>query len=255
MTTKTLQAPRLVTSDKLLSSTILLPKDVLVSCFVYTPLAGPSSHSRAYNDILELARRQVHTHNGSATLAQSILTSVHLGGSDSCMYAFQIGREGHPPAELSSLQFDGLIGAFSLRPGEILPFRPHATPTPRLAAIVVAVKGRCDLPGWPVFVASGLGFSRRTFFFGIQLHSTDLPRFQFHPRRPLRRQISTRVVHHVPNSQRHVQPAWNPLQQHNSTYPGNLFASYTATFWKLYVHVSSTTLQRRRIASNLPARG
>ncbi|KAJ7286899.1 hypothetical protein C8J57DRAFT_1460386, partial [Mycena rebaudengoi] len=123
MTTKTLQAPRLATSDKLLSSTILLPKDVLVSCFVYTPLAGPSSHSRAYNDILELARRQVHTHNGSATLARSILTSVHLGGSDSCMYAFKIGREGHPPAELSSLQFDGLIvsSQTTFTPADIYP--------------------------------------------------------------------------------------------------------------------------------------
>lgn len=117
-------APRLTASDKLLSSTIPLPKDALISCSIYSPLAGPSSHSRAYNDILEVARRDVLSRNqsGSATLTQSILTSVHVRGMDSCMYAFLIGRQGEDPTELSALHFDGLIGEyFSSGPTEILP--------------------------------------------------------------------------------------------------------------------------------------
>ncbi|KAF7350887.1 Mediator of RNA polymerase II transcription subunit 13 [Mycena sanguinolenta] len=116
MTTRT-PTPRLAASDKLLSSTILLPKDALISCFIYSPLAGPSSHSRAYNDILEIARRDVLSRNQSvsATLTRSILTSVHVGGMDSCMYAFLIGRRGEDPTELSTLYFDGLIEAVRLR--------------------------------------------------------------------------------------------------------------------------------------------
>ncbi|KAJ7750136.1 mediator complex subunit 13 C-terminal-domain-containing protein [Mycena maculata] len=110
-------------SDKLLASNILLPKDVLVSCFVYSPIAGPSSHSRAYNDLLEMARRDVLSHNGSATLTRSILTSVHVRGSDSCMYAFLIGRQGQPPTELSGLHFDGLMitSQVSFTPADIFP--------------------------------------------------------------------------------------------------------------------------------------
>jgi hypothetical protein len=112
MTTKT-PTPRLAASDKLLSSTILLPKDTLISCFVYSPLAGPSSHSRAYNDLLEMARRDVLSRNKDrlATLTQSILTSVHIRGTDSCMYAFLIGKQGQASTELDTLRFDGLIGA------------------------------------------------------------------------------------------------------------------------------------------------
>ncbi|KAF7362482.1 Mediator of RNA polymerase II transcription subunit 13 [Mycena venus] len=116
MTTKT-PTPRLTSSDKLLSSTILLPQDALVSCFIYSPLAGPSSHSRAYNDILELARRDVLSRNqsASATLTRSLLTSVHIRGMDSCMYVFLIGRRGEEATELAALHFDGLIEAVRLR--------------------------------------------------------------------------------------------------------------------------------------------
>lgn len=132
MTTKT-PTLRLAASDKLLSSTILLPKDPLVSCFVYSPIAGPSSHSRAYNDILEMARRDVLSHNGSATLTRSILTSVHVGGSDSCMYAFLIGNQGEPPTELSGLHFDGLMGAsFFFGPAEC--FR-SSNPNPTVSRV------------------------------------------------------------------------------------------------------------------------
>ncbi|KAJ7252420.1 mediator complex subunit 13 C-terminal-domain-containing protein [Mycena haematopus] len=110
MTTRT-PTPRLAASDRLLSSTILLPKDALISCFIYSPLAVPSSHSRTYNDILENARRDVLSRNQSrsATLIQSILTSVHVGDMDSCMYAFLIGRRGEDATELSALHLDGLI--------------------------------------------------------------------------------------------------------------------------------------------------
>ncbi|KAJ7799951.1 hypothetical protein B0H14DRAFT_3113979 [Mycena olivaceomarginata] len=118
-------APRLTASDKLLSSTIPLPKDALISCSIYSPLAGPSSHSRAYNDILEVARRDVLSRNqsGSATLTRSILTSVHVRGMDSCMYAFVIGRQGEDPTELSALHFDGLIvtSQISFTPSDIYP--------------------------------------------------------------------------------------------------------------------------------------
>jgi hypothetical protein len=110
MATKT-PTPRLTASDKLLSSNILLPKDVVIACSVYSPVAGPSFQSRAYNDILETARRDVLARNGSASLTRSILTSVHVRGGDSCMYAFLIGQQGEPPTELSGLHFDGLIGA------------------------------------------------------------------------------------------------------------------------------------------------
>ncbi|KAJ7496590.1 mediator complex subunit 13 C-terminal-domain-containing protein [Mycena latifolia] len=122
MATKS-SAPRLAASDKLLSSNILLPKDVLISCTVFSPIAGPSSHSRAYNDILEMARRDVIAHNGSATLTRSILTSVHVRGGDSCMYAFFIGQQGLPPTELSGLHFDGLIVTTqtSFSPSDIYP--------------------------------------------------------------------------------------------------------------------------------------
>lgn len=124
MTTKTATS-RLAASDKLLSSTILLPKDALISCFIYSPLAGPSSHSRAYNDILELARREVlaQNHDRATTLTRSILTSLHIRGSDSCMYAFHIGTQGQAPTELAALHFDGLVGtSVSVRPGRLLPF-------------------------------------------------------------------------------------------------------------------------------------
>ncbi|KAJ6534040.1 mediator complex subunit 13 C-terminal-domain-containing protein [Mycena vulgaris] len=122
MTTKT-PTPRLAASDKLLSSNILLPKDVLISCTIFSPIAGPSSHSRAYNDILELARRDVLARNGSASLSSSILTSVHIRGGDSCMYAFLIGKHGQPPTELSCLHFDGLIVTTqtSFSPSDIYP--------------------------------------------------------------------------------------------------------------------------------------
>ncbi|KAJ6497407.1 mediator complex subunit 13 C-terminal-domain-containing protein [Mycena sanguinolenta] len=124
MTTRT-PTSRLAASDKLLSSTILLPKDALISCFIYSPLAGPSSHSRAYNDILELARRDVLSRNQSvsATLTHSILASVHVGGMDSCMYAFLIGRRGEDPTELSALHWDGLIvtSQISFSPSDIYP--------------------------------------------------------------------------------------------------------------------------------------
>ncbi|KAJ7647889.1 mediator complex subunit 13 C-terminal-domain-containing protein [Roridomyces roridus] len=128
-------SPRLAASDKLLSSTISLPEDALISCTVYSPIAGPSSQSRAYNDILEIARRDVISQNGSATLAQSILTSVHASGSDSCMYAFSIGQVGLPPAELSRLQFDGLTvtSQASFTPADIFPCHSCAdlaTPCP-----------------------------------------------------------------------------------------------------------------------------
>ncbi|KAJ7188980.1 hypothetical protein C8R46DRAFT_877203 [Mycena filopes] len=101
--------PRLAPSDKLLSSTILLPKDALITCFIYAPFAGPSSHSRAYNDVLELARREVLAQNHGRTLTRSILTSVHIRGGDSCMYAFLIGTQGKAPTELDALHFDGLV--------------------------------------------------------------------------------------------------------------------------------------------------
>ncbi|KAJ6488252.1 mediator complex subunit 13 C-terminal-domain-containing protein [Mycena vitilis] len=125
MTTKT-PTPRLASSDKLLSSNILLPKDALISCFIYTPLAGPSSHSRAYNDVLEMARRDVisrNQNNGPATLIRSILTSVHIRGGDSCMYAFLIGKKGQAAAELSALHFDGLMvtSQISFAPSDIYP--------------------------------------------------------------------------------------------------------------------------------------
>ncbi|KAJ7478619.1 mediator complex subunit 13 C-terminal-domain-containing protein [Mycena galericulata] len=115
MATKT-PTPRLASSDMLLSSTILLPKDLLVS-------SGPSSHSRAYNDILEMARRDVLSHNTSKTLTRSILTSVLVRGSDSCMYAFLIGHRGQPPTELSGLHFDGLMvtSQTSFTPADIYP--------------------------------------------------------------------------------------------------------------------------------------
>ncbi|KAJ7672102.1 mediator complex subunit 13 C-terminal-domain-containing protein [Mycena rosella] len=115
--------PRLAASDKLLSSNILLPQDALISCIVYSPIAGPSSHSRAYNDILEVARRDVLAHNGSATLTRSILTSVHIRGGDSCMYTFLIGQQGQTPTELSGLHFDGLIATIqtSFSPSDIYP--------------------------------------------------------------------------------------------------------------------------------------
>ncbi|KAJ7133708.1 mediator complex subunit 13 C-terminal-domain-containing protein [Mycena crocata] len=115
--------PRLSASDKLLSSTIQLPKDVLISCLVYSPIAGPSSHSRAYNDILEVARRDVLSHNGSAPLTRSILTSVHIRGSDSCMYVFILGQKGEPPTQLDALHLDGLIvtSQFSFSPSDIYP--------------------------------------------------------------------------------------------------------------------------------------
>ncbi|KAK7057786.1 mediator of RNA polymerase II transcription subunit 13 [Favolaschia claudopus] len=124
MSTRTL-TPRLAASDKLLSYSISLPKDALISCFIYSPLAGPSSHSRAYSDILEVARREVLTRNqsGSATLTHSILTSVHIRGMDSCMYAFCIGKQGEDPTELTSLHFDGLIvtSRISFAPSDTYP--------------------------------------------------------------------------------------------------------------------------------------
>ncbi|KAJ7744697.1 mediator complex subunit 13 C-terminal-domain-containing protein [Mycena metata] len=124
MTTKTATS-RLAASDKLLSSTILLPKDALISCFIYSPLAGPSSHSRAYNDILELARREVlaQNHDRATTLTRSILTSLHIRGSDSCMYAFHIGTQGQAPTELAALHFDGLVvtSQVSFIPSDIYP--------------------------------------------------------------------------------------------------------------------------------------
>ncbi|KAJ7099336.1 mediator complex subunit 13 C-terminal-domain-containing protein [Mycena belliarum] len=123
MATKTPATPRLAASDKVLASEVLLPKDVLISCAVYSPIAGPSSHSRAYNDILEMARRDVLAHNSSATLTRSILTSVHIRGGDSCMYAFSMGQQGQPSTALSALHFDGLIATTytSFSPSDIYP--------------------------------------------------------------------------------------------------------------------------------------
>ncbi|KAJ7198471.1 hypothetical protein GGX14DRAFT_665621 [Mycena pura] len=116
---------RMAASDKLLSSAIRLPKDVLISCYVFSPLAGPSSQSRAYNDILEMARRDVLLRNSdrSATLTGSVLTSVHIRGGDSRMYAFLIGRQGQPATELSTLHFDGLsvTSQISFAPSDIYP--------------------------------------------------------------------------------------------------------------------------------------
>ncbi|KAF7294056.1 Mediator of RNA polymerase II transcription subunit 13 [Mycena kentingensis (nom. inval.)] len=96
-------------ADRLLASAIPLPEDVLISCRIYSPVAGPSSqaYARAYADVLELARREVYARNRStnASLTNSLLTSVHIGSGDSCMYVFHFGQQGYTPAELV---FDGL---------------------------------------------------------------------------------------------------------------------------------------------------
>ncbi|CAK5281931.1 unnamed protein product [Mycena citricolor] len=111
--------PGLSSSDHLLSSTIPLPADAHITCYVYAPVAGPSTPSRAYTDILELARRDILNQNhapqnhfsnispSSTSLTDSILTSVYIHGSDSCLYAFTIDCRGATSA-LARLQLEGL---------------------------------------------------------------------------------------------------------------------------------------------------
>ncbi|KAJ7072913.1 mediator complex subunit 13 C-terminal-domain-containing protein [Mycena amicta] len=114
-------------SDKMLASAIPLPPDTLISCHIFSPVAGPSSqaYARAYADVLELARTDVYAKNRSnnASLTKSLLTSVHIGSGDSCMYVFSIGQRGQAPGELAELLFDGLAvtSQVSFAPADLYP--------------------------------------------------------------------------------------------------------------------------------------
>ncbi|KAF7290083.1 Mediator of RNA polymerase II transcription subunit 13 [Mycena chlorophos] len=114
-------------SDRLLASAIPLPPDALISCHTFSPVAGPSSqaYSRAYADQLEVARREILARNESrnASLTRSLLPSVHIGSSDSCLYVFAIGKQGQPSAELAELVCDGLAvtSQVSFAPADLYP--------------------------------------------------------------------------------------------------------------------------------------
>ncbi|KAF7289220.1 Mediator of RNA polymerase II transcription subunit 13 [Mycena indigotica] len=113
-------------SDKLLASAIPLPSDTPISCHIYSPVAGPSSQSytRAYADLLELARREVYVrnHSNNVPLTKSLLTSVNIGSGESCIYVFSIGKQD----ELAELVFDGLAVTSQVKfsPADIYPCSP-----------------------------------------------------------------------------------------------------------------------------------
>jgi hypothetical protein len=170
--TPLLPPPKISLSDKLLSSSFILPHNTSISYSIFAPSSNPSINA---HESIETARRSILLRNSSAVLLDSLLTSVHIGTS-SFFYIFLISPQSQlATSRLNLLQLEGLTGEY---------FRSRVTLTLNIGLLQRLKHHRLCHKTYILALPVVLPFANPVQFVWI-LHRPSPPLFLFYPGNPL----------------------------------------------------------------------